>query len=86
MSDWKLIATNPVPRDGTWFAICRAGEDDSIEAGCFDQLTGTRYVAVGDGLYRKTEEPIFDWKGFDNFHRATHWCSLQPVPPEMAIR
>ena len=79
MDDWQPIET--APRDGSWFVICRAGEDDFYEAGCYDVLTFPKYVEAGDGLYRKVMEPIYEWRGFDNFHRATHWTRLPKVPP-----
>jgi hypothetical protein len=79
MSDWQPIAT--APRDGTWFVICVAGEPGSYEAGCFDPLTWTQYVEAENGLYRRVEEQIYDWVGFNNFHRATHWMPLREPPP-----
>ena len=76
---WQLIET--APRDGTWFLICRAGEGfDSYEVGCFDPYMHSKYEPVGGGLYRQVREPIYDWRGFNNFSRATHWMQL-PKPP-----
>jgi hypothetical protein len=79
MSAWKDIST--APRDGTWFVTCHAGEPDSYEAGCFRQLMRDEYEDAGGGLYRKKSIPIYDWYGFNNIHRATHWLPL-PEPPE----
>ena len=77
---WQPIKT--APRDGTWFVICRAGEPDSCEVGCLEELTWHEYVEVGDGLYKKVSKPTLDWSGFNNMHRATHWISLPEVPNE----
>ena len=78
MAEWQPIET--APRDGTWFVICRAGEPELCEAGCFKQLMWSSYTEAHSGLYRKVERSISDWQGFNNFHRATHWAPLPPVP------
>lgn len=81
MSEWKPIET--APRDGTWFMICNAEDDfDSYEIGCYDPYYCWSYVEVGDGLYRhvREDEPAYEWRGFNNMHRATHWMPL-PEPP-----
>ena len=75
---WKPIET--APRDGSWFIVCRAGENDSYEVGCYSPLMGDKFVEAGEGLYRKEKQSIYDWNGFDNFHRATHWMPLLPIP------
>lgn len=78
---WRPIAT--APRDGTWFLICRAGEGfDSYEVGCFDPSMHDHFEPAGDGLYRKVQRSIYDWRGFNNFHRATHWMPLPAAPVE----
>jgi hypothetical protein len=76
--EWMPIET--APRDGTWFATCRAGEPDSYEVGRFDPLMWPQYVEAENGLYRKVEHQVYDWMGFNNFHRATHWMPLPGVP------
>lgn len=78
---WQTIET--APRDGTWFMICNADDGEaSYEVGRFDPYTTADYVETetGTGLYKKVEKPCFDWRGFNNFHRATHWQSV-PRPP-----
>lgn len=77
MSEWQPIET--APRDGTWFIICRKGEDDFCEVGRYLPLMWDRYVEIGDGLYRKELKPLHEWSGFENFHRATHWTPI-PAP------
>lgn len=81
MSDWQPIET--APKDGTWFLICRADDGyESYEVGRYNPLKHPRYEDAGNGLYRKIDEVIYDWSGFNNFHRATHWMPL-PSPPEV---
>ena len=77
---WKPIAS--APRNGKWFAICRAGEPESVEVGCFDpqMWMGFELADAARGLYRKVSKPVNDWRGFDNFHHATHWTALPDVP------
>jgi hypothetical protein len=73
---WQPIET--APRDGSWFVI--VDRDGHCEAGRYDPPRHTRYVAVGDGLFRAEEVVTYEWDGFNNFHRATHWVPL-PEPP-----
>ncbi len=80
MSEWQPIET--APRDGTWFLLCRQSEGwESYEVGRFDPLLFPEYVEAGNGLYRKEMRTGYEWLGFNNFHRATHWMPLPP-PPE----
>lgn len=81
--DWQPIET--APRDGTWFLICRASEgEESYEVGRYRPLTHDTFVLVDhdrDGaLYRRDTETLYDWDGFNNFHRATHWTPAPPPP------
>lgn len=78
MSVWQPIET--IPRDGSWFVICRSGEPDSCEAGCYEPMMWDTYIPVEGGLYRKHQEAIHEWSHINNFHRATHWMPLPPVP------
>lgn len=80
-SGWQAIET--APRDGSWFMICRAGEGgESCEVGRYDPMNMSEYVETGPGtaLYEKVDRPILDWRGFNNFHRATHWKPLAEFP------
>lgn len=79
---WQPIET--APRDGTWFVVCRAGEPDSVEAGCYDPLMHDEYVEAGEGLYRKERRTSYEWTGFNNMHRATHWMPIPEVPDDKA--
>jgi hypothetical protein len=83
MSAWQPIET--APRDGTWFVICTAGEQDSCEAGCYDPLLSDHFVEADNGLYKKERVSLYDWTGFNNFHRATHWIPLPYVPALEAL-
>lgn len=79
MSEWHPIKT--APKDGSWFLICRACEGaDSYEVGRFDPSFHDEFIEAGDGLYRKERRLGYEWRGFSNFHRATHWYPL-PSPP-----
>lgn len=78
--DWEPIEN--APRDGSWFAICRAGEPKSYEVGCYDPIGWPKFVEADGGLYRKVSEVITEWPGFNNFHRATHCVRLPIVPKE----
>jgi hypothetical protein len=79
MSEWKPIET--APRDGSWFVICRVGDDpERYEVGCYNPLCHFNYVEVENGLFRREKERGYEWSGFSNFHRATHWMPL-PAPP-----
>ncbi len=85
MSAWQPIET--APKDGTWFLICRASEGfDSYEVGRYDPLMHDHYEPVGGGLYRKVQDQIYDWRGFSNFPRATHWMPLPSPPDEVPSR
>jgi hypothetical protein len=85
-SGWQPIET--APKDGTWFLICNADDGfDSYEVGSYDPEVGSydptfwpEYVEVEGGLYRKEMKTSYEWRGFNNLHRATHWMPL-PEPP-----
>ena len=81
MTEWQPIET--APRDGTWFLICRANEGwESYEIGAYDPLFHDRFTEVGaGGLYKKEVVITYEWRGFNNFDRATHWMPL-PEPPK----
>lgn len=80
MNEWQPIET--APRDGTWFIICRNSEGfESYEIGRYEPMLWDKYIPVDSNLFRKEKEQIFDWSGFNNMHRATHWMPL-PEPPE----
>ena len=77
---WRTDLEN-APRDGTWFLTVNADEGaDSFEVGKYDPYMTANFVEVGDNLFRKELRPSYDWAGFNNFHRATHWMPL-PSPP-----
>jgi hypothetical protein len=79
MSEWQPIET--APKDGTWFLAARRGEGpDQYEIGAYDPLMFAEYVEVEAGLFRKEMRPSYDWRGFNNFRRMTHWMPL-PTPP-----
>ena len=80
--DWQPIET--APKDGSWIAVCKAGEHDSIECGYYKPFEIDAYEPAGDGLFRKVRQsvPWCDWGPINNFHRATHWMPL-PAPPEL---
>lgn len=83
MDKWQPIET--APRDGTWFLTCNVkananGFGPEYEIGCYRPLLTDRFDEVEGGLYRKRQEQIYDWEGFNNFGRATHWQPL-PSPP-----
>ena len=76
---WQPIET--APRDGTWFLIYNVNDGpESFEVGCYDELIHYRYDDVGDGMYRRQPVVAYEWRGFDNFNRATHWMPI-PAPP-----
>ena len=75
---WQPIET--APKDGTWFLICCAEEGfNSYEVGQWDPYMAYTFEPEGD-LYRKVKKSIYDWRGFNNMHRATHGMPL-PTPP-----
>lgn len=78
MAQWRPIAE--APRDGTWFVIAREGEPDFYEVGRYDPLLCDEYIEAGEGLYRKVQSEIFEWRGFSNMHRATHFMILETLP------
>lgn len=81
--DWQPIET--APRDGSWFVTCNAdGSADEIEVGAYAPLMHGRFVENGDGLWRKEIVSICDWRGFNNFNRATHWMPLPALPSNNA--
>jgi hypothetical protein len=80
MTEWQDIST--APRDGSWFMICRMDEGfESYEIGSYAPYYWRKYVPVGAGLFREELVPTYDWRGFNNFHRATHWMRV-PEPPQ----
>jgi Protein of unknown function (DUF551) len=83
VSEWQPIDT--APKDGTWFMICRAEEGfETYEVGRYQQLMWPKYIPVGDNLFKQIKEQIYEWRGFNNMHRATHWMPL-PKPPENSL-
>lgn len=76
---WQPIET--APKDGTWFLIIRDSDgEESVEVGRYDPYYRDEYIEVEGGLYRKEKQVGYEWSGFNNFHRATHWMPL-PKPP-----
>lgn len=82
MSEWQPIET--APQDGTWFLTCDATQrDDHIpryEVGRYDPYMMPDFIEVEGGLYKKVMRSCYDWSGFNNFHRATHWMPIPPPP------
>ena len=76
---WQPIET--APRDGAWFVIVHF--DGEYEVGRYNPLMHDRYVEAEDGLFRREPYIAYEWQGFNNFHRATHWLPL-PAPPKDA--
>lgn len=79
VSEWHDIAS--APRDGTWFLI--GGHNfgpEEYEVGKYDPQIFTRYEDAGNGLFRKVDVVINEWRGFNNFERATHWHALPEQP------
>lgn len=79
MPEWHPIET--VPKDGTWFIACRAGEDDSYEIGCYDPYHSFNYVEVSEDLFRREKCIAYEWRGINNMHLMTHWAPALAVPP-----
>ena len=81
MIGWQPIET--APRDGTWFVAARFPAEDHfcVEVGKYDPMTWADYEHVEGDLYRRIDRQIYDWRGFNNFHRMTHWMPL-PEPPQ----
>lgn len=78
-TQWRPIES--APKDGTWFVIVNEDDGaDSFEIGCYSPLIWHDFEPVADGLFRKTEREIYEWRGFNNMHRATHWLPLPPPP------
>jgi hypothetical protein len=78
--EWQPIST--APRDGTWFiAACFGYGDADYEVGCYDPLQFPKYEEVGSGLYRREMVEAYQWRGFNNMHRMTHWLPI-PAPPK----
>ena len=81
MTTWQDIGT--CPRDGSWFLICNASEGfGSYEVGRYEPTYFHDYIAIAgqNDAYRKVSRKVYDWRGFNNMHRATHWAPL-PSPP-----
>ena len=77
---WQPIDT--APRDGSWFLICKADEGaESFEVGRYDPLMRYEYEDLGDNVFRRREVISYEWHGFNNFYRATHWMPLPAPPP-----
>ena len=78
--EWQPIET--APKDGKWFVTARfKGDDPEYEVGCYDPTKFHQYDERPDGLFERREIEIYEWRGFNNFSRATHWAPLPP-PPE----
>lgn len=81
---WQPIST--APRDGSVFVVARFVEGEEpepgfdYELGHYKPLVFDRYEEAGDNLFRKVPEQVYDWHGFNNFGRMTHWMPL-PAPP-----
>ena len=87
---WQPIET--APRDGSVFVAARFVEgeqpdpDFDYELGHYKPLVFDRYEEAGDNLFRKVPEQVYDWHGFNNFGRMTHWMPLPPVEQATAAR
>lgn len=78
---WKPIDT--APRDGTWFLICKADDGaESVEVGRYDPLIRYEYEPIDGGLFKRREVVSYEWTGFNNFCRATHWMPLPDLPDQ----
>lgn len=73
---WLPIDT--APRDGTTFITARFvdGKEPDYEMGRYDPSTWTNYEPAGNGLFRQIQAISYEWRGFCNFHRMTHWAPL----------
>ena len=77
---WQPIET--APRDGSVFVAAKFVEgetpdpDFDYELGHYKPLVFDRYEEAGDNLFRKVPEQVYDWHGFNNFGRMTHWMPL----------
>lgn len=81
MSDWpEWQPIETAPKDGSWYVICRVGEA-GFEVGRYSPLMVDKYEEVEGGLYRRVPLKAYDFEGFNNHHRATHWLPL-PSPPK----
>lgn len=80
--EWHTIAADKsnVPKDGSWFAIGRDGED-WIEVGRYEPWTSYRYEDAGDGLFKRVADIVLNFT-HDNFHRANRFLPLPPPPKE----
>jgi len=73
------------PTDGSWFLIWRDDEGpESCEVGCYDPHLWDTYEPAENGLFRKVSKVVSEWRGFNNFHRATHWMALSLPGPVRA--
>ena len=76
---WRPISE--APKDGTWILACREGEGPEYWEICaYNPMLWPTYEQVEGDIYRMVKKPIHEWRGADNFHRATHWMPL-PEPP-----
>lgn len=80
MSEWQPIET--APQDGQWFvAACFDYGDPSYEVGRYNPLMRDGFVETeAAGLYRKEQRQVYDWDGFNNMHRMSHWLALPSAP------
>lgn len=77
-ADWKPNPIETAPRDGTWFlTINEQDGPSSMEVGCYSPITIPSYELVEGGLYRRVETSVWDWQGFSNIYRATHWRKIE---------
>lgn len=78
--DWQPIET--APKDGSVFIMARFADDGhspEYEVAQYDPHRWDEYVEAGDGLYRKEERVISEWRN-DNPGRMTHWMPLPEAP------
>jgi hypothetical protein len=75
---WQPI--DSAPRDGSSFVTANFDtETPEYEIASFDPVYWTNYVEAGEGLYRREQFPVMEFR-CDNFHRATHWMPLPDGP------